>query len=80
MFTSCPQVGVKIKSFCFGNVCAALAFGMDMNCPDIRQVVHLGPPDDVESYVQETVSEGSSRYASENIKHSWIRNACAVIQ
>ena len=51
-----------------------------MNCPDIRQIVHLGPPDDMESYVQETVSEGSSRYASENIKHSWIRNACAVIQ
>lgn len=35
-------------------VCATVAFGMGLDCPDVRQIVHLGPPDDIESYIQET--------------------------
>ena len=65
MFTSCTDITVKnqiIASFtsdsCLRVVCATVAFGMGVNCPDIRQVVHLGPPDDVESYVQETGRAG----------------------
>ena len=27
---------------------------MGIHCPNIRQVVHHGPPDNMESYVQET--------------------------
>ena len=58
MFTSCTDDSVKdqiITSFtkpsCLRIVCATIAFGMGVNCQDIREVVHLGPPDDFESYI-----------------------------
>lgn len=35
-------------------VIATIAFGMGLNCPDIRRVIHWNPPDDIESYIQET--------------------------
>ena len=31
---------------------------MGVNCPDVREVVHLGPPNDIESYIQETGRAG----------------------
>ena len=34
-------------------VIATVTFGMGIDCADIRQVVHLGPPDDVDAYIQE---------------------------
>ena len=35
-------------------VCATIAFGMGINCDDVRQIIHVGPSDDAESYIQET--------------------------
>ena len=35
-------------------VCATVAFGMGLDCTDVRQVIHVGAPDDVESYIPET--------------------------
>ena len=35
-------------------VCAMVAFGMGLDCTDVCQVIHVGAPDDVESYIQET--------------------------
>ena len=36
-------------------VCAMVAFGMGLHCcTDVCQVIHVGAPDDVESYIQET--------------------------
>lgn len=39
-------------------VVATVAFGMGVDCPDIRQIIHIGPPDDITSYIQETGKAG----------------------
>lgn len=60
MFVSCTDVVVKdvilrvcTKQFCLRIVIATVAFGMGTDCPDVRQVIHVGCPSDLESYVQE---------------------------
>ena len=35
-------------------VVATVAFGLGIDCLDVRQIVHIGMPEDVESYIQET--------------------------
>ena len=60
MFTSATDGSVKeqIKSFTESSplriVCATIAFGMGINCDDVWQIIHVGPSDDVESYIQGT--------------------------
>ena len=66
MFTSCTQSEVKksiIESFSLPNthlriVIATISFGMGIDVSDIRQVIHWGPSDDFESYIQETGRAG----------------------
>ena len=41
------------KPSCLRIVIATTAFGMGVDCPNIRLVIHLGAPSDVESYVQQ---------------------------
>ena len=62
MFTSITDPNVKeciLSSFQnidhhLRVVISTLAFGMGADCPNVGQVVHYGPPDDIESYIQET--------------------------
>ena len=72
MFTSITDPNVKeciLSSFQkidhhLRVVISTVAFGMGVDCPNVRQVVHYGPPDDIESYIQETGRAGRDGRAS----------------
>ena len=71
MFMSCTEDAVKediIELFCKDSslrvVIGTVAFGMGIDCPDVRHVIHFGPPPDIESYVQETGRGGRDGLAS----------------
>ena len=39
-------------------VIATIAFGMGIDCKNVWQIVHVGPPEDIESYIQATGRAG----------------------
>jgi ATP-dependent DNA helicase RecQ len=103
MYTSCTTTTVKnqiITSFTKPSVlrlvCATIAFGMGVNCPDVRFVIHLGPSDNIQSYIQETgragrdgqqaevvllVSKKYMRHADNNIKnYCYCNSKCHRLQ
>ena len=63
---------VIVKSFCErdGAVCIVIAstsFGMGVDCPNIRIIIHWGPPENLDTYMQETTGKlamknGASKY------------------
>jgi len=48
-------------------VIATNAFSMGLDCPDIHQIIHWGPPSDFEQYVQEIGRAGRDGLASEAV-------------
>ena len=72
LFTACTPKSVKdaiVDNFCkidgtLRIVIATIAFGMGLNCPNIRRIVHWGPPSDIESYLQETGRAGRDNLPS----------------
>ena len=65
MFTSVTESGHKEKILQLFNsndnlrvLVATITFGMGVDCPNVRQIIHVGSPYDVSSYVQETGKTG----------------------
>lgn len=60
MFTACTHAAVKndiLESFCAADgvlrvVVATVAFGMGLDCPNVRRIIHWGPSNDIELYIQ----------------------------
>ena len=66
MFTACTHPDVKdaiLKSFIDPDsqlriVIATIAFGMRLDCPNVRCIIHWGPSQDIELYLEETGRDG----------------------
>lgn len=74
-FTACSSPSTKrkiIASFTHPDgmvriVMATVAFGLGLDSPNIRTVTHWGPPEDLETYVQETGRGGRDNMLSHAI-------------
>lgn len=85
MFTACTHPTVKniiLRQFqqpdsTLRVLVATVAFGMGIDCPNIRRIIHWGCPEDVETYMQETGRAGrdglpatAKLYSSVNVSAS----------
>ena len=50
-------------------VIATVAFGLGIDYPDVRQIVHVGMTEDIESYVQETGQAGRDGLGCLHLQH-----------
>ncbi len=45
-------------------IIATIAFGMSIDCPSVRRVIHWGPSDDIEQYLQESGHAGRDQLSA----------------
>ena len=72
MYTKCTEVTIKesiINEFSKPDgtvrvIIATIAFGMGLDCPNVRQIFHWGASNDIESYIQETGRSGRDGFTS----------------
>lgn len=72
MYTKCTEATIKaevVSEFSKQDgslrvIIGTIAFGMGLDCPDIRQVFHWGGSSDIESYIQETGRGGRDGFTS----------------
>ena len=78
MFSSCTQKTIKetiLAGFCNPNgklrvVVATVAFGMGIDCLNVRRILHWGSSPDIELYLQETGRAGRDGHQSKAILYS----------
>ena len=51
-------------------VIATIAFGMGLDCPNVRRIIHWGPSNDVEAYIQETGRAGRDGESAEALLYT----------
>lgn len=86
MFTSSTHSSVKeciVRSFCKTDsrlrvVICTIAFGMGIDCPDVRQIIHWGPSKDIEGYMQESGRCGRDGRHSSAVLFYGKRDVCSV--
>ena len=65
VYTHCTHASVqnKIQHYFTPSplkiVIEIIAFGLGLNCPNVRQIIHWGVPEDCETYVQESGRVGT---------------------
>ena len=72
MYTKCTEGNIKediVTEFSKPDgtlrvMIGTIAFGMGLDCPDVRQVFHWGPSNDIASYIQETGRCGRDGFCS----------------
>ena len=72
MYTKCTKTKIKediISAFSKPEgtlriTIGTIAFGMGLDCPDVRQIFHWGASNDIESYIQETGRSGRDGFTS----------------
>ena len=78
LFTACTQKSIKdtiLNSFSSPHgtlrvVIATIAFGMGLDCPNVRRIIHWGPSNDIEAYIQETGRAGRDGEFAEAILYT----------
>ena len=71
LFTACTHRSVKdtiLETFSDRHgTLRVVAFGMGLDCPNVRRIIHWGASNDIESYLQETGRAGRDEEPAEAI-------------